>query len=136
MDGGGSGDDQAIEDNMIALDESEKDVNNVGVAVATDKENKSKKNTSKKRKKQQASSSNSKQPANAKIEAKVRNQINNSWVWEYYTHVEGTSGIKRRSRCNFCGVTYASHTKNNGTSNLACHLKFKCKKFPKHLLPN
>ncbi|KAJ7959442.1 Zinc finger, BED-type [Quillaja saponaria] len=58
-----------------------------------------------------------------------------SWIWEHVTHVKGTSGLNRRSTCNWCGITYASHSKKNGNSNLGTHLKYQCKKFSKHLVP-
>ncbi|KAF7825096.1 zinc finger BED domain-containing protein RICESLEEPER 2-like [Senna tora] len=46
-----------------------------------------------------------------------------SWIWKFFTEVEGCDPRFPRAACNWCGYTYACHRKNNGTSSMATHLQ-------------
>ncbi|KAF7841070.1 zinc finger BED domain-containing protein RICESLEEPER 2-like [Senna tora] len=56
-----------------------------------------------------------------------------SWVWKFFTEVEGCDPRFPRAACNWCGYTYACHRKNNGTSSMATHLQNLRKKIPRNL---
>lgn len=51
-----------------------------------------------------------------------------SYVWDHFN--ENHDPKHPRVVCNYCGVSYASKNRRNGTSNMRAHLENQCKKYP------
>ena len=54
-----------------------------------------------------------------------------SFVWDHFTKTDHPKFAK--AVCNYCGQTYAFHSKKTGTSILRMHLESQCKKYPNRL---
>ena len=48
-----------------------------------------------------------------------------AWCWDHFIELKDSK--TPRTACNYCGVTYACDSKNNGTHNLINHITNKCK---------
>ena len=51
--------------------------------------------------------------------------------WKDFKVITPKGHPKPRATCNWCGVSYACHSKNNGTKSMTHHLKNLCTKYPK-----
>ena len=61
----------------------------------------------------------------------LRGKRRRSWVWDHFTEVKNENqDVKRRAKCNYCDITYASDPKLNGTTSLSHHLETQCPKYP------
>ncbi|RYR58268.1 hypothetical protein Ahy_A05g023922 isoform A [Arachis hypogaea] len=52
-----------------------------------------------------------------------------SWTWEHFTKDPKSKPSHPRTKCNWCGASYACDSHRNGTTNMRYHLLYQCKKF-------